>query len=282
MCAPWQGSQALTGALTRCGASCGPGGGRLGRTAVCVHAAACRGEGETADTLGGTGRGEQRTANMPPMSVTPEVFQLKGWLKACALCQGLQAGAHTGAGERRGLGGGRAASDRGVCARNVQKGEVRPIQLGGHRARGAAHSKHVSHVSDARGVPAEGLVEGVRVLPRVASRGNGAGHQAAGMDTGGARQPTVSYTHSACRGRPRPCRCGGGGGGEPRTLNMPCMVRTPEVSQLRGWLKACAPCRGSQAGRPWCRAGGCVGRRRKEGGGLLRACTRAACRARSV
>ena len=214
LCAPWQGSQALTGALTRCGASCGPGGGRLGRTAVCVHAAACRGEGETADTLGGTGRGEQRTANMPPMSVTPEVSQLKGWLKACALCQGLQAGAHTGAGERRGLGGGRAASDRGVCARNVQKGEVRPIQLGGHRARGAAHSKHVSHVSDARGVPAEGLVEGVRVLPRVASRGNGVRGiklRAWTQEARGSR-PCLTRTARAGGGRD-PADVGAGGAG---------------------------------------------------------------------
>ena len=30
---------------------------------------------------------------------------------------------------------------------------------------------------------------------------------------------------------------------------MPTMFVTPEVSQLSGWLKAVAPCQGSQAGR---------------------------------
>ena len=40
----------------------------------------------------------------------------------------------------------------------------------------------------------------------------------------------------------------GAGRGEQRTKNIFSMVATLEVSQLRGWLKAVAPCRGSQAG----------------------------------
>jgi hypothetical protein len=47
--------------------------------------------------------GEQRTANIEFMYVTLEVSQLRGWLKACADCQGTQAG-HT---VRCGLRGGR-------------------------------------------------------------------------------------------------------------------------------------------------------------------------------
>ena len=38
-------------------------------------------------------------------------------------------------------------------------------------------------------------------------------------------------------------------GGEQRTLNMEPMLVTLEVSQLRGWLKARASCRGLQAGQ---------------------------------
>ena len=60
-------------------------------------------EGATTD-LGGGG-GEQRTSNIHLMSVTPEVSQLSGWLKAVADCRGSQAG-HTVRGAGCGPGGG--------------------------------------------------------------------------------------------------------------------------------------------------------------------------------
>ena len=49
--------------------------------------------------------------------------------------------------------------------------------------------------------------------------------------------------HAACRGGLN-CRFGAGRG-EERTLNMPPMFVTLEVSKLSGWLNADAPCRES-------------------------------------
>ena len=103
------------------------------------------------------------------MSVTLEVSQLRGWLKASAPCRGSQA-VHTVRGELRGPGGGRA-----VCTQRA--GERRETADWGLGA-GAAHGKHVAHVRNAGRVPAQGLVEGARVLPRVASRAHGAGRAA--------------------------------------------------------------------------------------------------------
>ena len=64
--------------------------------------------------------------------------------------------------------------------------------------------KHVAHVRDAGGVPVQGLVEGERELPRVASRAHGAGRglRAAG---GGRRQKRLRRTQHA-GGRARDCR----------------------------------------------------------------------------
>ena len=73
-------------------------------------------EGATTD-LGGGG-GEQRTSNIQLMSVTPEVSQLSGWLKAVADWRGSQAG-HT----VRGAGCGPQEAERGErlrCACSMQ------------------------------------------------------------------------------------------------------------------------------------------------------------------
>ena len=74
-------------------------------------------------------------------------------------------------------------------------------------------------------------------------------------------------TVAACRGD---CGARGTRGGAARTANVPYMLVTREVSQLSGWLKAIACCRGSQAGHtvrgglcgPGCgrRAGGAADR----------------------
>jgi hypothetical protein len=127
----------------------------------------------------GRARGEQRTINISCMVMTLEVSQLRGWLKAVACCRGSKAG-HTWCGAGCGPGGGRP---RVSAAQRVQRGERAAADFRG-RARGAAHAKHVVHVRDAGGVPAQGLVELVRHLPRVASRAHGTG-RAAGREAGG-------------------------------------------------------------------------------------------------
>ena len=127
--------------------------------------------------------GQKRTQNIQPMSVTREVFQLNGWLKAHAFCGGSQAPSTR-------CGPGRAGRERREEARATAvhaacRGRARATPDWGRGARGEAHSKHVVHVRDAGGIPAQRLVEGRRGLPRVASRAHGAG-RAAGRAGGGA------------------------------------------------------------------------------------------------
>ena len=65
---------------------------------------------------------------------------------------------------------------RSRCTRSAQcRGRVSADWGGG--ARRGAHTKHVAHVRDEGGVPAQLLVEGARVLPRVARRAHGAGRR---------------------------------------------------------------------------------------------------------
>ena len=97
-------------------------------------------------------------------------------------------------------------------------GERADVELGGRAWRGA-HHKRLLHVRDEGRVPAQWLVELVRVLR--------ATRQEVGRD----------------------CAADWGAGrGEKLTSNIQPMLVTLEVSQLRGWLKACACCRGSQSG----------------------------------
>ena len=108
----------------------------------------------------GDGAWGVRTANMFAMFVTREVSQFIAWLKAFDCQEGRKQRADAvGRGERR------AAWEAG--------GGERPQRLGCGCARGGARlPKHVGHVFDAGGVPAERLVEGAILLPRVASRGS--------------------------------------------------------------------------------------------------------------
>ena len=65
------------------------------------------------NTDAGAGRGEERTLNMPLMSVTLEVSKLSGWLNAFAPCRGSKGG-HIRCGVRyAGRQAGGAAGDRG-------------------------------------------------------------------------------------------------------------------------------------------------------------------------
>ena len=65
----------------------------------------------------GAGHGEERTKNMPPMLVTPDVSKLSSWLNANAYCRESNGG-HTmrgevRAGRREAVGGGDASSAHG-------------------------------------------------------------------------------------------------------------------------------------------------------------------------
>ena len=104
---------------TRCGAGCGPGGGR--RHAVLGCARSVPGKGHVTADWGGMARREQRTQNMPFMLFTREVTQSSGWLKAYAPCRGSQTG-HTVRGGLCGPGGGRRRAIPGR-ARSVPRGK---------------------------------------------------------------------------------------------------------------------------------------------------------------
>ena len=159
------------------------------------------GEGEGGSGGDGGGEGGEGgdgggTENMFFMFQTRDVSQLSGpWLKANAPCQGLVASRAHGAvwalRAWRGGGGPRGALYEGLhahgsmgrlprvygarlrCTHSVQGGGRATADMGVQSAgsiRRAAHVKHPAHVRDAGGVPAQWLVEGLRVLPRVASR----------------------------------------------------------------------------------------------------------------
>ena len=107
-----------------------------------------------------------RAWNIWLMSVMLEVSQLSGWLKACAACRGSQAEGVRAVYALQGRGRGREGCG-GVCTQRAE-GTGRDCRFGG--TQGAAHEKHLAHVCDARRVPAEGLVEGLRALPRVVTQ----------------------------------------------------------------------------------------------------------------
>ena len=67
----------------------------------------------------------------------------------------------------------------------------------GGKAWGTAHVKHAAHVRDVGGVQAQGLVEGLRDLPRVESRA----HTVQGRLRAGRREAMGDGgVHAACRG----------------------------------------------------------------------------------
>ena len=95
------------------------GGLRAGGREAAVERGAARAGGSARLQIVGAGRGEQRTLNMPPMSVTRDVFQLKGWLKAVADCRGSQAGHTVRGGLRAGKGDRRRANAECACSLHV-------------------------------------------------------------------------------------------------------------------------------------------------------------------
>ena len=111
-----------------------------------------------------------------------------------------------------------AAGARAVPPRVQRRERVRDCT-----DRGAAHVKHVIHVQDTGGDKSapQRLVEGLRVLPRVASRAHGAGR---GLRTGrrrlrGRAGRRLRLQMAAARGRGA------------LALNMELMVVTRDVSQ---------------------------------------------------
>ena len=113
----------------------------------------------------------------------------------------------------RGMRGTREPTPRVYGARSRWKrragDRARECRLGGQRAWGAAHVKHGIHVRDAGCVPAQGLVEGVRVLPRVASRAHGEGRAASREAAGTGRGVHVQRVPGEKVGRRRDCRLAG-------------------------------------------------------------------------
>ena len=109
------------------GEVCGSAGGRRRATAV---QAACR---AGLDCRFGAGRGEERTLNMLPMSVTLEVSKLSGWLNAFAPCRGSKGG-HIRCGVRyAGRQAGGAAGDRGGHAACRAEGSTADMGEGEER-----------------------------------------------------------------------------------------------------------------------------------------------------
>jgi hypothetical protein len=116
-----------------------------------------------------------------------------------------------------------------------------PARECGQKAQAEAHKKHQAHVRDAGGVKAQRLVESIRPLPSPKGASDGGKRVARRCGTEGrANQQHGCLAQLGSVGRRRRRK---------RTLNMPLMSVTLEVSKLSGWLKALAPCR-VQRGHP--------------------------------
>ena len=165
------------------------------------------------------------------MVVTLDVSKLNGWLKATAFYRVEKRG-HTKWGEVR------AGRREGAWAAAAQAA----WRLGG-QGTGGAHMEHEAHGCDAGSVEAQRLVERPRVLPsRVGKKGiqRQCGHTV----RAGRRERALcgaATAQTACTRRDQP-KAGGRARVE-RTLNIPFMFVTPEVSKSSGWLKAVASCR---------------------------------------
>ena len=102
-----------------------------------------------------------------------------------------------------------------------------------------AHGEHVAHVRDAGRVEGQRLVERRRVLP---SRKEGVRCGVRCGPGAGGRGPAAAYERHARREGPA-VKVGGSRACAERTVNMPLMSVTLDVSKLSDWLNALADCR---------------------------------------
>eukprot|EP00964_Phaeocystis_antarctica_P129384 scaffold93232_cov57-Phaeocystis_antarctica.AAC.3 len=173
---------------------------------------------------------------MALMSVTLDVSKLSGWLNARANCRV----------ERRaydaGRGVGRETGERGPAAAHERhaRREGPAVKAGGAMGVRGAHGEHVAHVRDAGRVEAQRLVERQRGLP---SRKQGVRCRAR-CGLGGGRAWAGGSARAACTARGAAAvKAEGARACAERTLNMPSMSVTLDVSKLSGWLNARANCR---------------------------------------
>ena len=218
------------------------------------------------------------------MAVTLDVSQLSGWLNAAAFCRVKgkhvrEEGRHVGPGDGRGVWG------RWRRKQRAQGGsQLRRLCWQGTRG---AHRKHVLHECDAGRVPAQRLVERLRVLPR---RKGSVWKEGRHVGPGEGKGVGPAAAQAACREYPNCGGCAGRGtrgahvkhgqhgsdaGRIPaqRLVERPIVLprRTGSICGKRGgmWGRAtggeCGAGGGASSGRredPNC--GGCAGRARAE------------------
>ena len=186
-------------------ASCG--GSQAGALGHMWWAMWCTGSKRQAGRRGGA-VGAAITARCAPQHAQREVLATADWGTGTG---GGSSARETVAHSRTRVAGRgvRAGRREAVCTHSMQ-GRGHDCRLGG-RARGStAHDKHQAHVRDAGRVQAEGLVELVRALPRVAQAGGthcGVRGECGGPG-GGRRRPTAGCVLAACTvKRGRAVRC---------------------------------------------------------------------------
>ena len=193
--------------------------------------------------LGSVGRRRRRkrTLNMLLMSVTLEVSNFSGWLKALACCRVQRAGHPTEGNAwhaKMWVEGWANNQQRTWCA-------CVPAREWGQKVQAEAHIEHAVHSCDVGGVKAQRLVESSRILPSP----KGGIRQRERVWHGDVAQQKEGRISSARGVRVAQLGSVGRRRRRKRTKNIKLMSVTLEVSKLSGWLKAYAHCR-VQRGHP--------------------------------
>ena len=137
---------------------------------------------------------------MPLMFATLDVSQLRGWLKANASCRVKGRACDAGRGVRAGRRGSKGRGT-GASAAHGEDPRLRRTGRQGIHAR-REHMEHASHVFDARRVEAQGLVEGMSVLPsrrRACDAGRGVRRLGRGAAASACARVHTRRTHN-CEG----------------------------------------------------------------------------------
>jgi hypothetical protein len=189
----------------------------------------------------GRRRRRKRTLNMLLMSVTLEVSNFSGWLKALACCRVQRAGHPTEGNAwhaKMWVEGWANNQQRTWCA-------CVPAREWGQKVQAEAHIEHAVHSCDVGGVKAQRLVESSRILPSP----KGGIRQRERVWHGDVAQQKEGRISSARGVRVAQLGSVGRRRRRKRTKNIKLMSVTLEVSKLSGWLKAYAHCR-VQRGHP--------------------------------